>query len=445
MDEERIQDIRSIRKLLEDQSNFAALRKAMPFMRPFLKLLKVDTSKMDDAFEKMDAMKDQLNRLATIPDKFNDIFSPFGWIMYEMMNLDVAESAISLAENESIDVAEHMLANYYTPEQIKWRLLTMYGVRAFHSRMELANKALIDYEEGRYHACVPVVLALLDGMVNEIHGKQKGVRRGFSSEQADLEAWDSIAGHSKGLNELKKIFNTGRYSTVTDPITIPYRNGIMHGMDLGYDNNIVAAKTWAALFAAREWALKAEQGLLEEQPEEPRKSWKEVFHVIDELNKVQKYQDEWVPREWTPQEETIVLDRNIFNDQTPEHNLAEFLLLWKQRNYGNMGNHLSRYMNGHEVKAFPPQIRGIYGKLQFTSFRFERIVETAPSITLVSGVLEYIDNGSSVVKDITVRIIAETPEGEMALHITDGTIWRVMDMNILAERLEVDLGGLTQP
>lgn len=434
MDEEKIQDIRSIRKLLEDQNNFVALKKAMPFMRPFLKLLKVDTSKMDDAFEKLDSMKDQLDRLATIPDKFNDIFAPFGWIMYEMMNLDVAERAISLAENESIDVAEHELANYYTPEQVKWRLLTMYGVMVFHSRMELANKALIDYQEGRYHACVPVVLALLDGMVNEIHGKQKGLRRGFSSEQADLEAWDSIAGHSKGLNELKKIFNTGRYSTVTDPITIPYRNGIMHGMDLGYDNNVVAAKTWAALFAAREWALKAEQGLLEEQPEEPRKSWKEVFHVIDELNKVKKYQDEWVPREWTPQEETMILDSNIFNKQTPEHNLAEFLLLWKQKNFGKMGNHLSRYMNGHEAKAFPAQIRGIYSTLQFTSFRVERIVETAPSITLVCGVVGYIGGGSSVVKSITVRIIAETPEGEMALRITDGTIWRVMDMNILAER-----------
>jgi len=159
---------------------------------------------MDDAFEKLDAIKDQLNRLATIPDKFNETFASFGWIMYEMMNLDVAERAISLAENENIDAGEKELANYYTPEQVKWRLLTMYGVRAFHSRIELANKALIDYEEGRHHACVLVVLALLDGMVNEIHGKQKDLRRGFSSEEVDLEAWDSIAGHSKGLNELKK-------------------------------------------------------------------------------------------------------------------------------------------------------------------------------------------------------------------------------------------------
>jgi len=221
---------------------------------------------------------------------------------------------------------------------------------------------------------------------------------------------------------------------VTEPISIPYRNGILHGMDLGYDNKVVAAKTWAALFAAREWALKAEQGLLEEQPEEPKKSWKEVFQVVEELNKVKKYQGEWIPREWTPEEEIMVLDMNIFSNQTPEHSLAEFLLLWKQKNYGKMGKHLSRYLNGHEVKAFPAQIRNIYSKLQFCSLRVERIVETAPSITLVSGIVDYIDNGSSVSRGITVRIIAETLEGKMALRITDETIWRVMDMNILAER-----------
>ena len=84
---------------------------------------------------------------------------------------------------------------------------------------------------------------------------------------------------------MKRIFNTGRYSTVTDNITIPYKNGILHGMDLGYDNKTVAAKSWAALFAAREWAMKAEQGLLEEQPEKPQKSWKELFRDIDELNR----------------------------------------------------------------------------------------------------------------------------------------------------------------
>lgn len=104
----------------------------------------------------------------------------------------------------------------------------------------MTQKALADYEEERYYACVLVVLALLDGLVNELHEK----RRGFFSSEIDLTAWDSMSAHDKGLNVLANIFQTGRYTTTTDSITIPYRNGIMHGMDLSFDNKMVAAKAW---------------------------------------------------------------------------------------------------------------------------------------------------------------------------------------------------------
>ena len=67
-----------------------------------------------------------------------------------------------------------------------------------------------------------------------------------------LSSWSSFWGqlYSKGLNALNRIFQKMRQKTVTDEITIPFRHGIVHGMDLGYDNRMVAAKCWAALFAA---------------------------------------------------------------------------------------------------------------------------------------------------------------------------------------------------
>ena len=51
--------------------------------------------------------------------------------------------------------------------------------RCVPPRWHLAQKALIDYREARYHACVPVVLALLDGIVNEAHEKGRGLKLGF--------------------------------------------------------------------------------------------------------------------------------------------------------------------------------------------------------------------------------------------------------------------------
>ena len=427
----QIKDIKSISKLLQDHKNLSAFRKAFPILRPFLKLLKVNVTKIEEAFEQFGLCESQLFELAQIPDTFNDIFSQYGWIMYEMMDFELAKKAIQLAEKEGIESAEEELTNYYTPEQVKWRLFTMHGVRAFHSRMDLADKALTDYTEGRYHACVPVVLALLDGMVNEIHGKQKGLARGFSSEKSDLEAWDSIAAHSKGLNALKGIFNTGRYTTVSDQITIPYRNGILHGMDLGYDNKIVAAKVWAALFAAREWAIKAERGLLEAQPEKPQATWKEILHDLAELNRVKKSQDEWTPVERTFERDNVITETNEFLPGSPEYALADYLLLWKKNNYGMMGELLSRFMNGKELKSFPAKIRNVYKGKKFSDFTVSRIIETSPTMGLITGTLNYHKNELLTFEECTIRVIAETPAGDMALRLTNETVWRIMDINIL--------------
>ncbi len=94
----------------------------------------------------------------------------------------------------------------------------------------LAGKALIDYQEERYHACVPVVLALLDGLVNELHEK----RRGFFADEVDISAWDSVAAHSSGLNVLGGIFKKGRQKTVTEQnhYSLPKWNFARYGFRL---------------------------------------------------------------------------------------------------------------------------------------------------------------------------------------------------------------------
>src|SRR5690606_12479395 len=76
-----------------------------------------------------------------------------------------------------------------------------------------------------------------------------------------------IAGHSSGLNVLKDIFTVGRNKTSKEKISIPYRNGILHGRDLGYANKKVAAKAWAAMFAIRDWAVALRKN--GNQPPEP--------------------------------------------------------------------------------------------------------------------------------------------------------------------------------
>lgn len=39
-----------------------------------------------------------------------------------------------------------------------------------------------------------------------------------------------------------------RNKTTTEDLTLPLRHGILHGRDLGYSNQMVAAKCWAVGF-----------------------------------------------------------------------------------------------------------------------------------------------------------------------------------------------------
>jgi hypothetical protein len=51
-----------------------------------------------------------------------------------------------------------------------------------------------------------------------------------------------------------QVMSETRNTTTTDPIRIPFRHGILHGTDLGYNNKIVAAKAFAALLAVGDYA-----------------------------------------------------------------------------------------------------------------------------------------------------------------------------------------------
>ncbi len=166
--------------------SFEALYRAIPFSRKFF-------PKFDSAFESFSEIKKQAIILQ-LPDKFNEIFSSQGWIAYESMNVEIMKKSIEVYESEGIEKAEIFLASSYDSESLKWGIQWFNGHSEFRRRIRLANLAREDYLEERYHACIPLLLSLLDGLVNDV---SKHV--GFFAEKVDLTAWDSIAAHETDL------------------------------------------------------------------------------------------------------------------------------------------------------------------------------------------------------------------------------------------------------
>ncbi|MGV8174391.1 MAG: hypothetical protein ACP5OU_01670 [Methanothrix sp.] len=293
----------------------------------------------------------------------------------------------------------------------------------------MARKALIDYREERYHACIPVVLALLDGMVNEVYQKKLNKRCGFFAENVNLLAWDSVAGHSKGLNELARLFRSGRYKTTTDEIDIPYRNGILHGMDLSYDNKIVAAKTWAALFATGEWAARAEKDTLMPPRIETEKSQLQIIlEAVQQYKKAKK--DQLLIAEWKPR--SIKLDQDIpaigspdkYEIGSPERRLVEFFVYWKAKNYGGMSEFIPK-KTGNDSLVSPGDLRKRYGQIHLQSYQLEGICDTAPARSVIKARLAYRWHERTVDKSFEFILLNYDNSWKPAIRGTPRSNWHI--------------------
>lgn len=344
----------------------------MPLLRPFLGLAGVDLSKIDGPLKDMAQLREECDALARMMDRFNELFSARGWIAYDLLNSEAAKAAIAEAEAGNME-AEEILARHYSADQVAIQLRTLLGLESFRPRMRLAELALIDYREERYHACIPVVLALLDGMGNEL-GNQ-----GFFSQNVDLAAWDSIAACNSGLNNLKTLLFKPRKKTTEEPITLPYRNGILHGMYLGYDNQTVAAKSWAALFATADWARRIEQDKKEAPPPELEPSLREVVALLKQNEEAKARREAWKPRESEDR-----FDPARIAPHSPEAALIEFLNAWKDKKYGVMAKRTHPFHGGRTRNALAGEVRDYYKEIRLDVFEIETLLDTAPAVAEIT-------------------------------------------------------------
>lgn len=389
-----------------------ALYKAFPFARRFF-------PKMEDAFNEFLKIKKQAEILK-VPDQFNERFANLGWIAYESMNMEVMQKAINIHDTEGKDSAEKLLADSYDEETLKWGILRFNGNRDFRKRIRLTELAREDYLAGRYHACIPLLLSLLDGLVNDV---SKHV--GFFAANVDLTAWDCIAAHETGLQTLASILTKGRNKTNEDGISIPYRNGILHGRELAFDNKLVAAKCWAALFAARDWAGALDDGKKEPKPKE-EVSWLQLFKQISETNLIKKSIEEWKPR--TPEDISYLPfegDIASLPENTPEYAVAAFLDHWCNKRFGPVADALLYFTDTPKGKK-AGMARQDFGKHVPVSFKILSVDDQAAAATHVIAELRFKVDDQEKLKEVSVRAIYQDLKNNPSVRSMPGGHWRIV-------------------
>ncbi len=206
---------------------------------------------------------------------------------------------------------------------------------------------------------------------------------------------------------------------------MPYRNGILHGMDLGYDNPVVTAKCWCFLFVIRDWILskKSEPERKEIFQKETRSpSWGELSAKHLAITQMQKAIDAWKARSISTEYLQAIQNPAAVEKGSPEAVVLEFLTFWKKRNYGKMAE-LLQEKKAKNLQTSVREVRQQFENYMVKDYSIKRIVDAAPAIAQIDVEVSLSSDSISVPR-WTFRLIRENEKGETVSANLAGGQWR---------------------
>jgi hypothetical protein len=413
----------------EMDMNFSGA-KDMQTMYKLAKIAGYSDPNLDEAFEKFDDINKQYRAIKNVPDRFNHFFAKKGWIAFETLSLDLMEKCVKLAEAGKPKDAEYALIEYFTDrDKISFLVTRLNNVKEFRPRRALMLNALEDHFSGRYYASVPLFLMIIDGFVNDVE------QIGFFTDKVKLDVWDTIAAHSSGLGAIQKIFNKSRAKTREEEIDLPFRNGILHGRDLGYANVNVSAKALSTLLALRDWVVEIEKGKKgvdkEFVPPTLEESAEQLTNSLEGYTETQR-QKEFL-QTWQRREITVGVDipakgeLSEYEEDTPEKAVMQLLAYIAVRNYGKLAMKLEFNRKYDSVKKMAGKLREVFEGKKLVDYKLVNVYDNASAVSEVETelIFEREEDGKQVTDHRTFRLMYEDEDGNPVPRGYKQAEWKV--------------------
>lgn len=191
------------------------------------------------------------------------LLSSIGWPLFELSPAkEYTEAAHRVAQGKPGE-AEMLLVDAWNGDtgltllkMAVHRVWTLYDVdgkerEIARERALLIDEALTLHKEGRHAAVIPIVLAQMDGIADDMSTRSFFARRNGQSA-AQVTDDTTLAGHPETLLALSQMMTEGCPTTETSGRLL--RHGILHGRELGYGTRENSTKAFAALLALIVWA-----------------------------------------------------------------------------------------------------------------------------------------------------------------------------------------------
>lgn len=318
----------------------------------------------DDQRAELAQTQNELNRLVRTVDGFYNVLGPRNWVFHGDMNVNRIEEILQATDGKEAEA--RIIAYYQDREATEFLFTRLFRIEGFRPRLPSISRAYDDFLEGRHYACILALIPVLDGTVNDV---EKTKRRGLHArEPEEMIAWDSVTAHHLGLKHTQTTFTKTFRKTEEREVFELYRHGIVHGMVINFDNEVVAAKALNQIFAIADWA----ESLLKSQKEvEPPPALSDLQEMANDLARAEQINDSFQASE-------VVAGDVSFDSHNFARMSREFLQAWQSRNYGNLSKFFPKF-SGESFGQRAGQAKNLYQ--EFLLSRYEIIsIKSAGSI-----------------------------------------------------------------
>ncbi len=191
--------------------------------------------------------------LHSLPIEFDSFFLEHGWAATDDLSVVLMQNAIKTYKKKGLEEAEKNICQVFDDEffELKIKIMSM-ALFVFKERERLIKLAYNDHKNKRFHASIPLILSQIDGVMFDYVGHSFYLK---NKNLDKLRYTSPITKVEANLTPIAKKMNESRKKTNNTPLSFPYRNGILHGRDINFDNELVSTKCFFSLFALRPLAL----------------------------------------------------------------------------------------------------------------------------------------------------------------------------------------------
>lgn len=349
---------------------------------------------------------------------FAQTYGPLGWTTYDRISTTLLAElpVLELQAGEALLTSHHLDAD--TLRILSYRMRSpAYGPWA-----EVFERAVERAEAGDYLSAVPLLLLIIDGICTTTTQKHP-----FSGG-ADAPVFDTITSGPGGIADGLKILGATRRKLSTEPISAPYRHGIVHGIEPNFGHAIVAAKAFNLLQAMVDYfdRRRDESSRLAKAAEEQRQpTWKEVAGGILDLEAKKRALAAWRAR--APMSGTVVArkgETHTLDPQNPEAAAVVYLEALVSRNFGLLAEKTIDYPK-RSLGYRAGRIRSELDGLTLDDWRIVGFRDEGAAMSVVDVAVVLSGEGYTYEGDVPMRLLYFDADNQTLVRGEVGGNWVV--------------------